>query len=415
MLHRSLARVAALGLVLVSVSACERVTYYSISGGSGNAGGEGPSTSPSTVATGPEDVSRAMVLEAVATCATALYSDLHTSTLALADATAALSTDPSPEAEAQAQTAWRNTISLWQQAELLKLGKAGPTTLPGGEGLRDYIYSWPLVSRCLVDQALVQEKYDDANFADVGLVNTRGLAAQEYLLFYSAEDNGCSASSSINAQGTWDALGSATRLQRKYDYAHVLSGDLAQKAGQLSDSWSGGFADQLANAGKGDSPFTSEQLALNTISDGMFYLEAELKDLKLAKPLGIADTCPEGSCPQDVESQYAHISVDHIRDNLLGFQRIYEGCSQSEDVGFDDLLRTVGAGDLASRMSADLASAIATADALQEKDLIKLISEDKQSAVALHTAVDRLTDTIKTEFITVLDLDLPASIEGDND
>ncbi len=407
---------------LLCMPACERISYYSISGASdatGDAGagasGHGPSTSPSTT-TGPAAVSRAMVLDAVGTCATALYADIETATATLEDATAELSGDPSPEAEATARTAWLNAISLWQQAELLKIGVAGPTSLPEGEGLRDYIYSWPLVSRCLVEQTLVQQKYDDENFAVVGLVNTRGLAAQEYLLFYEGADNGCSASASINAQGTWDALGSATRTQRKRDYAHVLSEDLSTKTTTLHAAWSsGGFADGLARAGTGGSPFESERAALNAVSDGLFYLEVETKDGKLAKPLGLSDTCTEASCPDDVESQYARVAVTHIHSNLLGFRRIYEGCAESEDIGFDDLLRTLGAGELADRMSNDLASAVATVEGLQDKDLITLMVSDKAAAEGIHTAVKRLTDALKTEFITVLDLDLPAAVEGDND
>ena len=33
----------------------------------------------------------------------------------------------------------------------------------------------------------------------------------------------------------------------------------------------------------------------------------------------------------------------------------------------------------------------------------------------LHAAVKRITDNLKTEFVTVLDLELPQVLEGDND
>lgn len=414
-----------LSLPVVLGSACERIGYYSITGASNAASsgstGEGaadtgPSTSPSTIAAGPGDVSRAQVLDAVGVCAAALYGEVSSAVQSLEDATAEHAGNPSSETEADVRAAWITAMSLWQQAELIGVGKAGPTALPEGEGVRDYIHSWPLVSRCLVDQALVQQKYDDDNFAVVGLVNTRGLAAQEYLLFHEGQDNGCSSTASINAQGTWAALGNVTRNQRKRDYAHVLSEDLAVKTADLHAAWTaGGFADRLANAGKGDSPFASEQAALNAVSDGMFFVESKTKDLKLAKPLGISDACTEATCPQDVESQYARIAVTEVHNNLLGFRRLYEGCSEAEDVGFDDLLRTVGAGDLAKRMSDDLANAIATVEAIENKDLIALIEDDKETADGIHAAVKRVTDSLKTEFVTVLDLDLPASVEGDND
>jgi len=358
-----------------------------------------------------------MVLSGIATCAARLYGDVVDAAATFDSAAALFEASPTEENETKARAAWALTIGLWQQAEVLRVGPAGPATLPTGQSLRDYVYSWPLVSRCLVEQSIVSQKYDDESFPIAGLINTRGLYAAEYLLFYEPSDNACSASSSINTQGTWAQLGNQELAQRKRAYAAVLAADISDKTAAIHAGWTGsmGFGALLAGAGGGDSPFESDQSALNAVSDGMFYIEKEVKDLKLGLPLGKTAECPDTTCPNAVESVYARVSRDHVRNNLVGFQRLFEGCDAASEAGFDDLLRTLGAGELAERMSTDIEAAIVTADKLASADLGGLIERDQASVEEVHAAVKRITDTLKTDFVTVLDLELPATVEGDND
>lgn len=416
---RRAAPLVALACSVVAVVACERIGYYSITGaaaaggdGDGNGPGAGPSNGATTM---PGAVTRPMVLETVSTCAGVLYGEVSTSAAALDGAVAAFAASPTPENEAAARAAWGSTMAFWQQAEVLRLGPAGPTTLPEGEGLRDFVYSWPLVSRCLVEQNIVSQKYAQGTFVETALINTRGLAAAEYLLFYGGSDNACSPSASINSQGTWAAIGADGLAARKRDYASVLASDVAQKAAAIHGGWTGSFGAELAAAGSSDSPFDSDQAALNVVSDGMFYLEKEVKDLKLGLPLAKSPDCTNATCPEAVESQYARVARDHIRNNLVGFQRVFDGCDAAADRGFDDLLRGMGQTELADRMSTDLAAAIVVADGLPSTDLVALVQSDKAAVDALYAAVKRVTDALKTDFVTVLDLELPKSVEGDND
>lgn len=405
--------VLALGLA----SACERVTHYSVSGADGGPrNDDGGAATSVSVGTGIIAVTRADVLHGVATCAVALYGEVSLAAQELAAATDALSATPSAEAEINARQAWAKTMGLWQQAEIVRVGPAGPLNLPEGKGLRDYVYSWPLVSRCLVEQNIVSQKYADASFPATALVNVRGLHATEYLLHYTGADNACSAQASINASGSWAALGAPEIGARKRAYAAALAADLVTQTGTIQRGWSdGGFATLLAQAGAAGSPFASDQAALNAVSDGMFYIERELKDLKLAKPLGKTPDCPQMTCPGDVESIYARVSRDHLRNNLLGFRRVFDGCDVASGVGFDDLLRTLGAGDLASRMASDLESAILAAEGLPSPDLGAVIETDPAAVDALYIAVKRVSDALKTDFVTILDLELPKNLEGDND
>lgn len=419
-LAEALRRVATLALLACPIAgaavACERIGYYSITGSAAAGGDDGPGAGPSNGATTtPGAVTRAMVLETVNTCAGVLYGDVATAAAGFDTAAAAFAASPTPENEAAARAAWASTMGLWQQAEVLRLGPAGPTTLPEGEGLRDFVYSWPLVSRCLVEQNIVSQKYTQATFTQAALINTRGLAAAEYLLFYTGTDNACSSSASINSQGTWAALGADGLAARKRDYAAVLASDVAAKTAAIHAGWTGSFGAELAAAGQSGSPFDSEQAALNVVSDGLFYLEVEVKDMKLGVPLGKSPDCASATCPEAVESRYANVARDHIRNNLIGFQRVFDGCDAAADKGIDDMLRGIGQTALADQMSADIVAAIAVADALPSSDLVSLVQSDTASVDALYAAIKRITDELKTDLVTVLDLELPKSVEGDND
>jgi predicted lipoprotein len=417
----STAFVATAALVAVSagVAACERTSYWGSSG-------EAPSTPPPASGPsatsgggpgggGPSVASRAMLLEAVASCAVELYGGFEDAAAELAARSS--DADQQPDAMDAARSAWGSAIDLWQQAELFQFGPAGPATTPGGQALREYVYSWPLVNRCLVEQTLVGKSYEDPSFASYALINVRGLGAGEYLLFYTGTDNACSATASINSSGSWAALGASELDARKRAYARVLGADIAARGKQLFEAWSpehGNFSAKLTKPGSDDSPYASEQQALNAVSDALMYLDHMVKDRKVGHPLGLID-CEATTCKEDVESLFAHRSKQHVYNNLLGFQRIFSGCDAGEGVGFDDLLSSENAGDLGAQMRADVEAAVAAAVAIEEDDLGDAITADRKSVEALHAAIKRVTDALKTQFLSVLVLEPPKIIEGDND
>jgi predicted lipoprotein len=425
---------AALLAIAAGAAACERVTFWSSAGetdlqdGDGSAGvgptgsgaGAGSATSVTvSVGTGTPvvPVDKQAVLEAVATCAVELYDEVAARTAALAEATDAAAASGTADDRDAARDAWRAAIDAWQQAELVRVGPAGPATLPEGRNLRDEIYSWPHVSRCLVEQTIVSRAYADEGFGASSLVNVRGLAAAEYLLFYDGTDNGCSASSGINSTGSWAALGAAELAARKADYAAVVATAADAEVRALVSAWSpggGDFGRDLARAGASGSPFASDQSAIEAVSLGLFYLETEVKDQKVGKPLGVFE-CDESECLDAVESPFARRSTRHVENNLIGFQRVFDGCEAAGYVGFDDLLAAAGAADLGARMQEDVRVAIATAQAIEEDDLAVAILQNRPAVEALHAAIKRVTDELKTEVVTVLDIEPPATVEGDND
>lgn len=361
--------------------------------------------------------SRQALLVATSVCVQQTAREFLTSAQALETAAAAWAAEPEATTRDAARTAFQDAMDRWQVAEVMQVGPAAPTGAPGGAELRDNIYSWPLVSRCAVEEQLVSRGYESATFSNT-LVSRRGLAALEYLLFYEGSDTACQSTSPIVAQGTWAALSQQEREARKRAYAAVVATGVRARAQQLVDAWDaaqGGFSRTLETAGPGNAVFPTSQAALNAVSDALFYLENESKDMKLARPLGLQD-CATASCPELLESPFARRAKANLRANLVGFRRITQGCGPGfEGVGFDDLLVDSGAEALATRSREQMVAAAAAIDALPGEDLAGPLAQDKASVRAIYDALKGVTDLLKTELVGVLDLELPESVEGDND
>ncbi len=315
-----------------------------------------------------------------------------------------------------ARQAWRDAMTAWQFAELLQVGPAGPASaFVGGEGLRDRIYSWPTTRPCGVDQNIVAERYAEADFFTAQLVNVLGLDALEYLLFYTGTDNDCPAQVAINADGTWRALDGQTLNQRRAAYAAVLADGIAAEAENLRSAWDpagSDFGGKLARAGSEGSPYASARHALEQVFHGMFYLDKITKDLKLAVPTGLSPDCPSADgCPADLEARWSGFARESLAANIKAARALFDGGESGP--GFADLLIEAGAADLAEQMRADFDATIA--DLEGETPLDRLIVDDLEAAQALHGRVKAITDALKSRFVLVLDLDVPASGAADND
>jgi hypothetical protein len=227
--------------------------------------------------------------------------------------------------------------------------------------------------------------------------------------------NTCSVKSPINTMGMWDSL-IGELPSRRADYAFTLSLLLARQSGELRDAWLGtgdNWIGILSQAGGVSAIYPTAYSGLNAVSDGLFYFEKVTKDLKLGKPLGIYD-CETATCPDDVESPYARADMMHVRANIAAFRLMLSG-GDGEALGFDDLLTDLGAGSLANAMTDGLDEADAALDAVDENSLHEALSKDQASVLAIHTAVKKVADMLKGEFVDTLGLELPKSVQSDND
>lgn len=341
---------------------------------------------------------------------------LASDTAALAAAVGAGSADDADWTAAR--DAWREAIAAWQIVEVLQVGPAGsPSMRIGGRGLRDEIYSWPMVNPCRIDQETASGNFATEDFFARAQVNTRGLDAIEYLLFDPDTNNACAAAVDINATGTWAALMTNDEVPvRRARYAALAAAEVHLRAVELLAAWDEpgeDFASQVINAGAATSMYQSAAVAIDEVFRALFYLELQVKDRKLAPPAGLHPDCLATACPALQESRWADASKEHILANLLAAQQVFLG-GTSAGVGFDDFLHAVGASDLAVEMTAALEDAIAAVEAIPGTFGSALIT-DPGSVRAAHAAVKTFTDELKSRFVTVLSLRVGQEGAGDND
>lgn len=307
-----------------------------------------------------------------------------------------------------AKAAWRAAIDDWQAIDAVLVGPAAMD----GKILRDRAYAWPLVSPCGLNRDTASRWADPSTY-DVTTqpVNERSLAGLEFLLFTADTAHGCP----IVPPG-WDALGAdlpAARCQ----HAAAIAADVAATAQTLATAWSpsgGDFAGQLGRAGQSGSMFPTEQAALNAISDGFFFADRMIKDMKLAQPAGIVDNAcatVQEPCLREVEHPEADHGTFAIRINLAALKAVFTG---GDGLGFDDLIRAAGANELADRMITNLDAGIAAAAAIDDS-FVSALSSDYTDVVAAHVALRAITDDLKTQFLTVLALEIPDDVATDND
>ncbi len=379
-------------------------------GGSGDTGVAGAGGSDPDA--GPPPFTRAELLGAFGACSASAVHDFHGKMTALATAVSAWAASPSDATRDAARSAYQTAMDAWQLVDTMQFGPTGRKSTPGGQDFRDQIYCWPLTSRCAVEQTIISGKYADATFANE-LINKRGLGALEYLLFFEGTDTACTGATDISA---WGAL--ADRDARKRAYAVAAAAETATRAAALDTAWDSGsvrFADTMRTAGPGNATFPTTQDAFNAVSNAAFYVETDVKDIKLARPLGLRG-CTTASCPELFEAQYAGRAKADLRVNLDGARRLLEGCGPDyTGFGFDDLLVDVGAPDAAAALRDNGVAMQAALAAIEETDMKAALAADKPSVMAVYDAIKGLTDLMKTDFLTLLDLDLPGAIVGDND
>ncbi len=311
-----------------------------------------------------------------------------------------------------ARTTFAEAVDTWQVADAILIGPAAMDS----QALRGNIYGWPNSSPCEVDKDIASRWADPGSY-DVSkeLVGSRSLTAIELLLYPDTDAHHC-----INPPPGWDALG-AELPRARCRLALAIATDVAAQAAALETAWrsdGGGYVDELANAGKADSTLPSAHGAVNLVSDAMFYVDRMVKDMKLAETAGIAvNSCDavQAPCVREVELRYADRATFAIRANLDALRQVFTGdTAAGTGIGFDDFLITVGHPDLATEMTADIDAAIAAADALPDSYLTAL--DTSYSAVAAtHAAVKEFCDDLKSQFLTVLALEIPDDVAADND
>ena len=275
---------------------------------------------------GKAETTRVELLKAVSSCVQTSAREFQTVAGELKTATAALAAQPGADTRQAAREAFHRAMDAWQVLEMMQIGPAAPRAAPGGAELRDNIYSWPLVSRCAVEEQLVSRGYESASFPTT-LVSRRGLHALEYLLFYEGRrhrvrgqladrgERNVGGAAGRGARGAQARVRGGGGLGREGARGRA-GGRVGRGEGELREDVRGGRAGQ---PGVRDEPGGAELGERRALLRG-----GVVKDKKLARPLGLRE-CSGDTCPELLESPFARRAKANIAANLVGYRRVTRG------------------------------------------------------------------------------------------
>lgn len=348
---------------------------------------------------------------AASECAQWHYCRLEGGARILVDALDEYSAAPSEATRATTQAAYAQAFGLTSATELFQFGPyPSQSTSAGkdnyqGKGYRELVYSWPQSSRCRVEEQVASGAY--AQSLQFVLVNARGFFGLDYLLYYPGSDTECPPNTETGAK--WPSLSEEDIAAGKLGYAVALGNDVLEQAQTVRAAWSpdsGNFTPVFVDA----TGYPSEQEAMKVLAWSLLYIERDVKDWKLGVPTGHTATAPVSVA----EAAFSRLKIEAIRQNLIGFRGLYQGCgADGEGVGFDDWLTEAGHPELAQEIVDAYVNAQAVADASPPLD-----DATADELEALYQAVKRLTDLLKNDLFgagSPIGLTLPPGLEGDTD
>ncbi len=321
-----------------------------------------------------------------------------------------------------AQAAWRELMNSWQQTELHLLG---PIT-DNNNALANRINSFSSanISTCGIDQAVVLAETASFTISSRSS-NQRGLGAIGYLLFNTDLTHTCP--SQITETTNWNSRPSQERQQLRCNLAKIIADDISTAATEVLAAW------QRDNGNYRSTFINPDNFSTNLplLSDALFYLDTDVKDVKLGIPTGLNNGCSQLSCPDDVESPYSQHSLINIQNNLQAFLTIFNGAN---GLGFDDIIQQAGFTEVATRFNQQTQNAIDFIDSINTSLLTQTrnITSNTEAAECSNAFanpdspsnfpacnllghIKAITDDLKTDFITIVNVDLPDRAQSDND
>jgi len=173
---------------------------------------------------------------------------------------------------------------------------------------------------------------------------------------------------------------------RRCDYLRAITADLIAQARELIAAWDparGNFLGELTLAGKTSKHFESLHLALGEVVNRMGYTLENIRGDKLGRPLGT--TSGGAAQPDKVESPFSGRSLEDIRDNVRGIERLYFGDAARGEGGLEGYLVQRGK-SFAQLMRAQLDASFAALDAVPEPLTLAIVSGKGQ----VQAAIDQL-------------------------
>ena len=311
-----------------------------------------------------------------------------------------------------AQTAWQESMNVWQQLEVMQFGPLATE--------RDEFYSWPLNDSCKVDEEVVFSLADGYDITTGVTPARRGLDGLEYLLFNSDTGISCGPNNTTAALTAWNAKADDAKLADRCSFAEKVAGDLVTRSLTLESDYA---QYNITSA-------SSLQGVADSISDALFYIDKELKDDKLVAVLPLSGS--QSFNPDKLEFSFASYAKEAVYNNALGAKAIF---TANNHQGLAQYLIAAGQESLATEMLTELDTVISNSSNIAINDTFKEILTDatvndeqtcinsvSDSAVsdleklcALDNDVKAFTDDLKGQFVLTLGFSVPKDAEGDND
>lgn len=330
------------------------------------------------------------------------------------------------ELENRVKTKWKRAMESYHYLEGMMVGPMAELDFER----RYKLYSFALTktNQCSIDKEIVK-LHNNPSIRYKTSFNRTGLDALEYLLHSEATFSCKRPRGDMNA---WGQLPLNERKISRCAYISRTSDYLLSVAKELKVAWDPS-GQNLTKSIIERNIFGNLDESINTFSDALFYLDGDLKDHKLAIPLGLNAECAREKCPKRVEHINTNFSMNSIYFNLLGVKALFNGAdilnSRSlNGFGFDDFLKTSNASHLEKRMNDNLDRAIANTKKLLNVNLSEMVktmdktkclqstSENRAVEIcAIYRDIKHISDDLKNDFLVYLALKAPRQAQGDND
>lgn len=246
---------------------------------------------------------------------------------------------------------------------------------------------WPLRIRVEQIEALVagDAPVTPEALANIG-VNEKGLQALEYVLY---EPNAATALAEDN---------------RRCEYLVSVGKELVARATELRAAWDpegGDFAGELSEAGRGRTAFDSLSGAFSEVVNRIGFT---LENMRMEKVLAPLRDGGDRSAPNLAQSRFSGRSLEDMRDNLIGIERLYFGDPSAGIPGLERYLNERGR-SFESEMRSGLDAVRSALDAVPGP-LTTAVQSDPERVRAVGDALNELRNLVQVDLINALGLEL---------
>ena len=338
----------------------------------------------------------------------------------LANYCGAISSADEAQAFSAAETGWKDLVRAVQRAEMHAIGPA----TDNGKTLQYRLNSYMAgpISTCGIDSIAAADNAD----ISARSLNARGIRALDYLLFNSDLTHTCAPQ--VSATSGWNDLAEDDRKIARCNAAVAIAEDISDAAEKIHSAWSATGGNYRATYLEPSNTFQS----LQATTDSLFYLEKGTKDAKLGKPLGIIAACTNRTCPDSVEAPYSGMSLQNVITNIEIFSEMF---SSNAETGFDAHLENEGWPEVSQAFKSNLAEAKKLAESINSSVASQVASIQTESdetectnafsnpdtvseslpMCTLYGLVKRVVDSLKIDFVTIVNVDIPGGSQSDND